>query len=340
MLGVNPSNDNQACRLSSMVLRCALLAALVGFATAQKPTFHARAPLVVVPVSVSDQKHKSIDGLTADDFVLLDNGVPRSVRVDPAGVYESRISVVVVVETGEASKAALLKIKNVGSLIDGYITGADGDAALLTADSEVKLAQEFTFDGARIRNAFEQLKPAAGLSSHVLDAIGEGLRLLAAQPSDRRRILLVVGESRDRGSKTKPEEVLALAQRSNVTIFTVIYSAYATPFTTKASDLGPPPPDSGFNPLAIVSELSRLAKRNIGQALPATTGGRHVSFQTLHGLENDLVGIGKEVHSQYLLSFTPPSEPAPSFHSLQVSVKDHPEAVVRARPGYWTSGPR
>ena len=118
----------------------------------------------------------------------------------------------------------------------------------------------------------------------------------------------------------------------------MIYSAYATPFTTKASDLGPPPPNSGINPLAIASELSRLAKRNIGQALPASTGGRHVSFETVHGLENDLVGIGKEIHSQYLLTFTPPSEPVSSFHSLQVSVKGHPEAMVRARPGYWTSG--
>ncbi|MFZ0590064.1 MAG: hypothetical protein WAM39_06260 [Bryobacteraceae bacterium] len=183
-------------RPSCVVLRYALLAAVVGFATAQNPTFHARAPLVVVPVFISDKKHRSIDGLSASDFVLLDNGVPRAIQVDPSGVYQSRVSVVVVVETGEASEAALLKIKKVGSLIDGYITGEDGEAALVTADSEVNVAQEFTFDGNLIRNAFEQLKPAAGLSSHVLDAIGEGLRLLAAQPSDRRRILLVVSESR------------------------------------------------------------------------------------------------------------------------------------------------
>ncbi len=324
------------------MLRYALFTALVAFVVGQNPTFHARAPLVVVPVFVSDKKHGSIDGLSASDFVLLDNGVPCAIQVDPSGVYQSRVSVVVVVETGGASGAALLKIKKVGSLIDGYITGEDGDAALLTADSEVKVAQEFTSDGDRIRNAFKRLKPAGGIDSHVLDAIGEGLRLLAAQASDRRRILLVVSESRDRGSKTKPEEVLALAQRLNVTIFTLTYSAYVTPFTTKASDLSSSAPDTGPDPAIspIITELARLAKRNIGQALPASTGGRHVSFETVHGLENDLVGIGKEIHSQYLLTFTPPSELVSSFHSLQVSVKSHPEAVVRARPGYWTSGAR
>jgi hypothetical protein len=124
-----------------------------------------------------------------------------------------------------------------------------------------------------------------------------------------------------------------------VTIFTVTYSAYATPFTTKASDLGPPPPDSGINPLAWVIEAGRLAKQNIGQTLAEYTGGRHLSFETSHSLENDLAGIGKEIHSQYLLSFRPPPESTPAYHSLQVIVKNHPEATVRARPGYWTSHP-
>jgi VWFA-related protein len=173
----------------------------------------------------------------------------------------------------------------------------------------------------------------------MLDAVRQGIDLLAARAPDRRRILVLVGESRDRGAKTKPQEILALAQRSNVTIFTVTYSAYVTPFTTKASDLGPPP-DEGINPLAMIKEVSRLAKENIGVELPALTGGRHLSFQTLHALENDLTIIGKEVHSQYLLSFTPPAEPMSSYHSLHVSVKGHPEAIVRARPGYWTTNQR
>lgn len=318
------------------MLRYALLAALVGFACAQNPTFHAKAPLVVVPVSVSNKKHVSIDGLTAKDFVLLDNGVPRVIEVDPAGVYQSSVSVVVVVETSVVAHAALLKVKKTGSMIDGYITGADGEAALLTAGSDVKLRQDFTSDGVHIRNAFEQLHAGDSDQGRTLDACLTGIELLASRTADRRRILLIVGESKDRGSKTTLQEVLARAQRANVTIYALTYSAYVTPFTTRASDLGPPP-DAGVNPIA---ELSRLAKRNMAEALTVSTGGRRLSFETLHAFENDLTGIGKELHSQYLLSFAPPSEPTPSFHSLQVSVKDHPEAVVRARPGYWTSGAR
>jgi VWFA-related protein len=312
------------------------LALLVAPVYSQNPTFRAKSPLVVVPVSVRDNKHLSIDGLTVSDFVLLDNGTPRSIQVDPSGVYQSGISALIVVETGAAAHAALLKIKKTGSLIDGYITGADGDAALLTAGSDVKVAQPFTPDGLQMRAVFRSLKANAGNDSHILDAIRQGLDMLAAKPSDRRRILILISESRDRGSKTKPQEVLDMAQRSNVTIYTVTYSAYLTPFTTKATDLGTPA-DAGINPLTWVAEMSRLAKENIGEALAVSTGGRHLSFRTLHSLEDDMTSIGKELHSQYLVSFTPPFETIPTYHSLQISVKTHPNAVIHSRPGYWTT---
>jgi VWFA-related protein len=312
------------------------LALLVAPVYSQNPTFRAKSPLVVVPVSVRDKKHLSIDGLTASDFVLLDNGTPRSIQVDPSGVYQSGISAVIVIETGAAAHAALLKIKKTGSLIDGYITGADGDAALLTAGADVTVAQPFTPDGVQMRAAFRHLKATGGNDSHTLDAVRQGLDMLGAKPSDRRRILILISESRDRGSKTKPQEILDMAQRSNVTIYTVTYSAYLTPFTTKATDLGTPP-DVGINPLAWVTEISRLAKENIGEALAVSTGGRHLSFRTLHSLEDDMASIGKELHSQYLLSFTPPFEATPSYHSLQISVKTHAGAIIHARPGYWST---
>jgi hypothetical protein len=66
------------------------------------------------------------------------------------------------------------------------------------------------------------------------------------------------------------------------------------------------------------------------------TGGRHLSFETVHRLEQDLTEIGKEVHSQYQLSFAPEVEGTPVYHELVVKVKEHPHAVVRARPGYWS----
>lgn len=311
------------------------LLAVGGLALAQNTTFKAKVPLVALPVTVSDKNGNSVDGLSEADFVLLDNGIRRVVHVDPSGVYRSKISLIVVIQTSGISKATLLKVRKTGSMIDGYITGEGGEVSVLSADNSVGVIQEFTPDGNSVRAAFASLKPADGTAGHVLDGVEQAIGMLSRTLSDRRRLVLVISEPRDRGSKAKATDVLAEAQRENVTIYTVTYSAYVTPFTTKASDLGPQW-DAPFNPLAMVTEVAHLAKQNIGATLAGYTGGRHVGFSTLHGLENDFASIGKEIHSQYLLTFTPPSDAAPAFHTVSVSVLDQPKLTIRTRPGYWT----
>ena len=65
------------------------------------------------------------------------------------------------------------------------------------------------------------------------------------------------------------------------------------------------------------------------------TGGRHLSFETLKGLEETIARAGEDIHSQYLLSFVPASSKGGGFRRLEVTVPSRPDAVVRARPGYW-----
>jgi len=289
---------------------------------AQDANFRARSPLVVVPVTVTDKRGQPIDGLDKSDFELYDNRVRRPFKLDAPGLYQASVSVVLVVQTSGISHSALLKIHKVGSLADGYITGEGGEAALIAAGDQVTTVQGFTPSGGDLSSAFRRLRAGDPMSGRILDGIDAALRLLAAKPAGRRRIVIVVGESRDRGSEAKPGDVLTLAQRENVTIYTISYSTYITPFTTKADDWeSTPGVDQGPNWLAIFTELGRLSKENIDS------------------LENDLAAIGKEVHSQYLLSFVPASDSAPAFHSIQVEMKANPQAVIRTRPGYWTVAP-
>ena len=73
------------------------------------------------------------------------------------------------------------------------------------------------------------------------------------------------------------------------------------------------------------------------EALTGATGGRHLAFTRQAGLEDDVMKVSKEIHSRYLVSFTPPQEATGSFHTLEIQIKDRPDAVVRTRPGYWDS---
>ncbi len=320
-----------------MKLKLALLCCL-SVGAAQQPnstTFRAQTPIVLLPVSVYDARGKVLDGLSEDDFIVLDNGQPKTVHVDLIGTYRTKIALVIVIQTSGISQSALLKLQKVGSIIEGYITGDDGQAAILGVDDDVHVLQPFTSDSDNIRDAFRQLKPSdSDKDAHTLDGVKEAVRLLNKRPTEDRRLIITISESRDRGSKSSLREVLLDAQQSNVSIYSLAYSAYLTPFTTKASEYEPTETPGGL--LAMASELARLAKTNLAQSLPSATGGRHLSFNTLKGLETDLVDVGKEVHHQYLVSLTPDVDPQPDYHKLTVSIRNQPKASVRTRTGYWS----
>jgi VWFA-related protein len=301
----------------------------------QQPTFKSQSPLVLVPVTVSSKDGQRVWELQDSDFQLLDNGQERPVTVEPWGTYQSQVALVVVIQTSAISKAALLKVKQMAAMLDG-ITGEGGEVALITADSEVQMRLDFTARWEPIQETFEKLDASGGKTGRVLDGVGAAITLLAKKPPARRRIVLLLSEARDRGSDAKASAVLTRAQQQNVTIYTASYSAYVTPFTTKANDLQPAAA-GGLDILALFTEIAQATKQNVGKALAEYTGGRNLSFETQHRLQDDLAEIGKEVHSQYQLSFTPAPETSSVYHQLTVKVKDHPAAIVRARPGYWSA---
>jgi len=311
-----------------------LMLANLGSVAGQTPTFKAQAPLVVVPVTVSSKNGERIWGLQQGDFQLFDNGRERKATVEPWGTYQARVALAVVIQTSVISKAALLKVKKMAGMLDD-ITGEGGEVAVITVDSEVKTCLAFTGRWEPVQETFEKLHASGGNAGKILDGVDAAIDLLAKKPADQRRLVLLLSEARDRGSEAKASAVLTHAQQQNVTIYTASYSAYVTPFTTKAREQ-PVEAAGGLDIIGLFLEIHQATKQNVGKALAGYTGGRNLSFETLHRLEDDLVEIGKEVHSQYQLSFAPEAETNPVYHELVVKVKAHPNAVVRARPGYWS----
>ena len=131
-----------------------LVVCAAGCAAQQQPTFKTQAPLVVVPVTVSTKTGERIFDLKKEDFQLLDNGREQNITVETWGTYESHISLVVVVQTSTLSKAALLKVKKVASMLDS-ITGEGGEVALVGADSDVQTRLDFSKTWEDIQEAFE-----------------------------------------------------------------------------------------------------------------------------------------------------------------------------------------
>lgn len=129
----------------------------------------------------------------------------------------------------------------------------------------------------------------------MLDAVDEALKLIASRHDATRANILIIGETRDRGSEGKLSDLIPKVQRAGVTIYSLTYSAYLTPFTIRPEEYEA----TSGGLLQGLTETARLAKRNTVEALTAATGGRRFGFETKSKLENDLIRRG---NSQPLLA--------------------------------------
>ena len=298
----------------------------------QSPTIRATAPLVVLSTSVTDRQGKSIDGLTSADFVLLDGSARKPVNVDLVDFGLPPIALVVLVQTSARSLSALAKIRKVGAMIPEAVVGANGEVAVIAFDDEIRIVEDFTRSEDVISEAFAKLKPRDSSAARTIDAIERSLALLGSRPGPRRSAILIIGESRDRGSKSKLADLQMNLQRTGVTVYSMRYSAYLTPFTTKPEDYEP----GGGDYLDGIKDLARLGNLNTMEMLTRTTGGLDLSFETKSKLEKDLMRLAGDIHNRYLISFVPDVEEAQRFHRITLQVKDRSDAVVLSRPGYWS----
>lgn len=316
--------------------RTRLLAACVVFAIhlfSQETTIRTTVPLVQLPASVTDKSGQFAYGLTAKDFVVTDEGRAVPVHVDDPDSVSAPLAVVVLVQVTDISDSALLKIKKIGSMIGGAVVGANGFAAVVTYADEVTVVQPLTTDEDAISTAFHNLKSVATRNGHMIDAVEKALELLGNRAASARSAIVIIGESKDRGSKTALSRILPALENSGATVYCLEYSAFLTPFTTKASEYSPPGGGRGL--LDAITETVHATTKDTGKILTASTGGRALNFQTKSKLENDLIRLGAEVHSRYLISFTPAASPQEKFHSITVQVRDRPDLIVHVRPGYW-----
>jgi VWFA-related protein len=309
------------------LLRLTLAALLI--IPAAQPQFRSEAHVIQVPVSVLDKKGHEIEGLTAADFQLLDDGLPQSAVLDTFGTGVAPISLVIAIQTSGISTPALAKIRRVGGMFGPLVVGGKGEAAIITFSAEVKLTCDFTSDSARLQNTFSTLNATGYKQARMLDAVGQAVLLM--QKREGRKVIFLISETRDRGSDKKYPDTVAAIQRDGIEIFAAHYSAYATTWTAKPSDL---PESTGQDLGAIFTEIGRMAVTNDIQALTDATGGSDYPFLKGRGLENSIEKLGVELHAQYILSFPRPEDSTQGLHKIEVLVPSHPEARIKARKAW------
>ena len=86
----------------------------------------------------------------------------------------------------------------------------------------------------------------------------------------------------------------------------------------------------------IFTQVKALFVPNPAEVFTQYTGGREYSFSGIKSLERAVSDLGEELHSQYMLSYSPSDQvlEEAGYHKIRVDV-NRPSLEVRTRPGYW-----
>ena len=336
------------------------------------PTLSSRSNLVLVPVLVKNKAAKVVFSLTAEDFILTDNGVPQAVRIED-GALGQPLALAVVVQTGGQGAAHLPDYRNLGAVLDAVIGGVPHRVAVIAFDSKPRLEQDFTPDTDAAAETIAGL-PEGDTGAAILDALKFGIQLLHYQPSAYRRAVLLFSETADSGSETSLEDAVRAVEETNTAIYAFGFSTTGAAVKHETSKLPAPggtdysnepykqggcmskdpkaDPDAhgkrGAQALDCAGDLlpplrlARIAflaakdglKRNVPESVAQLTGGEYFAFKDSKSLAQHLITISNDVPNYYFLSFRPQSL-HPGLHALELKVKDRPDYKVKARKGYW-----
>jgi VWFA-related protein len=335
----------------------------------------ARVTLVNTPVTVRDAKGAMIHDLDEQDFRVTDNGVPQKITHFEIG--GDPVSLVILVETSSRVESFLPQLRKTGILFTEQVMGPEAEAAIIGFDDTVKTLHGFTGSHDAVQSTFAGLNSGeSGL--RLFDAMAAGVEMLSdrRKPTKEttvpgRRVLLILSEALDTGSESRLGEVLRRAQLENITIFSVGLSTTRAELQAKPRQNAPvpitppgtygmpgppgtvPTPGAGNNPGIDLIDLAQVLVEHTKSAVTqhslevgaAATGGAYYSTFKGRSIESAIDEIGGELHSQYVISYSPASrsDDLQDFGYHQISVSLVPDKAngkkITTRPGYYIPPP-
>jgi VWFA-related protein len=368
------------CAVASVISGMVLLSGVAAVAQTGAPSsagsqvtaLAVRTNLVLVPALVKTKSGQLVFALTADDFILTDNGVPQLLRLEP-DTDAQPLALAVIVQNGGLGASHLGDYRNLDAVLDAVVGNVDHRVAVVTFDSKPRLVEDFNSDtDVAIRTIANLQEGDPGAA--ILDALNFGINLLRQQPQGYRRAVLLFSETIDNGSQTSLEEAIRTVDATNTAIYSFGFSSTKMAVKHEGSKLPRPggtayedtpyakggcmsrepdaDPDAhgkrSVQALDCASDLipplrlGRLAyiaardglQRNVPESVAQLTGGEYFAFKDATTLNRHLITISNDAPNYYVLSFHPQS-PLPGPHALNLRLKDRPGLQLSARNSYW-----
>ncbi|HTT17583.1 MAG TPA: VWA domain-containing protein [Candidatus Sulfotelmatobacter sp.] len=299
----------------------------VGEAKAQKvekPVFRTSAQMVLVPVTVTDHSGKTVEGLRADDFNILDN--QRSQKISSFSSDDAPCSVGLVLDISGSMQQSLSGTKEIAQAFFGTANSED-EFLLLTVSTQPAATAGFTSDTAALEESIELAQPG-GLTA-LIDTVYLGLsRMREAQLP--RRALLILSDGMDNHSRYSESELMRVALEADVQIYTIVIDNGSASIST-----GQAP----YRPSLITKPWDRAEERQgpeMLQKLSDQTGGLYFRVGTIAEAKEAVIKAGRALRDEYVIGYhLPNSGPSGKWHRIRVKLNAS-KANVHARTGYYS----
>ena len=279
-------------------------------------TFSSDVQVVNLLATVRNKNHEILRDLTKDDFQILENGRPQTIR------YFTResdlpLTIGLMVDTS-MSQLNVLNAERGASLrfLDEVLRENKDHVFIMQFDLAVQTRQPLTGSRKDLSESLayvdtptrNQLRSQYGGGTLLFDSIVDASHDIMKKQQGR-KALIVLSDGGENGSDATIAEAIEAAQRAETLIYSILFSDGSY----------------GSNP----GIMQRLAKE---------TGGGYFEVSKKLSIDQVFALIQEDLRSQYSIGFVSDRPTAISeFRKIQLTLK-RPGLVVQSRDRYW-AGP-
>jgi len=323
------------------------------------------ANFVQIPVAVKDSSGRPVDGLLYRDFTVLENGTKQNLTFFTSDPFP--LSVAVLIDIGMPD-VTIQKLNQTYSALVGAFSPYD-EVVLYTYSSTVSQLTDFTGRSERLTTALNSMKLVRGNNGppvlggpmasgptvngapvggpviapvntperegHVLnDAILRVALDLSKRERTRRKVILVISDGRELGSKASYREVLRVLETHDIQVKAVVVDSGALPGFRQLDKIHLPHKEGSKVPFVRGQGYSDLLPKYTW----ATGGGKPFDELSRIAMEDAYAQITSDARNQYTLGYVPQAVANSSaYRSIEVKV-DKRDLKIYARDGYYPVG--
>lgn len=271
--------------------------------------FRANAHLVLIPVTVTDVRGATVNGLARENFTILDNRQPQPIAAFYTEDAPASIGVVM-----DVSGSMRRKLNWEKAVLHAFLQSSnpEDDFFLITVSSAPAIRAASVDDAGEIEDLVRAANAGGGTA--LCDALYSAVNRFR-QRRNPRRALLVVSDGMDNLSRSTKSDVLRMVVEADVQVYTI------APEDSRTDGKG-----IGFQ--------EAMRGREFMRDLAEKTGGLSLILRECGNPSASAGKISAAIRNQYVIGYhSPDTGSSGKWHRIQVKV-DLRGASVYARSGY------